>query len=283
MKKSSDMKKIIGFCLVVVILSSLIFAGNLLDVDAYKKNNKHHNSQDILENKTKIQFNKYSNYVHLQPEWKSYPRNILFDVTTQWDKNYNDNSLEESKKPHQGAQQRINQLQYLEGKPYLEVKYDYIDCSYQWIHYARQGTDMFASYLDYMTGKQKESNNFTTFSIIKNTDLENGKEFDSNNVYSQFIPICTSKKITSFDYGIRVDDKELSFDVYFVPSIKERHNFHHDQDAFTHYSKEGCFGEKYQSFSGTCNVNQDAGLLVIIPDDLQRSLTKVTVKLKENQ
>ena len=280
MKKSNDMNKIIVFCLIAVIASSLAVAGNLPDVEAYKKNSKHYDNQDKVENKTKIQFNKYSNYVHLQPEWDSYPRNILFDVTTQWNKNYNDDSLDETK-PHQGAQQRINQLQYLEDKPYLEVKYDYIDCSYQWIHYARQGSDMFASYLDYITGKQKESDNFTTFSNIQNTDLKN-KEFDSTNVYSQFIPICTSKENTSFDYGVRIDDKELSFDVYFVSSIKEKYNFHHDPDAFTYYSEKGCSGEKYQSFSGTCSVNQDAGLLIIIPDDLQRSLTKVTVKLKEN-
>lgn len=282
MKKINDMKKIIVFCLVVTILSSLVITGSLLDVEAYKKNSKHYSNQDTIENKTKIQFNKYSNYVHLQPEWSSYPRNILFDITTQWNKNYDDVSLDKTKKPHQGAQKRTNQLQYLEGKPYLEVKYDYIDCSYQWIHYARQGSDMFASYLDYMVGKQKESNNFTTFSKIQNMDLKNSEEVDSNNTYSQFIPICTSKENTSFDYGVRVDDKELSFDVYFVPSIKERHNFHHDPDTFIHYSEEGCFGEKYQSFSGTCSVNQDAGLLVIIPDDLQRSLTKVTVKLKEH-
>ena len=280
MKKSNDMNKIIVFCLIAVIASSLAVAGNLPDVEAYKKNSKHYNNQDKVENKTKIQFNKYSNYVHLQPEWDSYPRNILFDVTTQWNKNYNDDSLDETK-PHQGAQQRINQLQYLEDKPYLEVKYDYIDCSYQWIHYARQGSDMFASYLDYITGKQKESDNFTTFSNIQNTDLKN-KEFDSTNVYSQFIPICTSKENTSFDYGVRIDGKELSFDVYFVSSIKEKYNFHHDPDAFTYHNEKGCSGEKYQSFSGTCSVNQDAGLLIIIPDDLQRSLTKVTVKLKEN-
>ena len=282
MKKSNDMKKIIILCLVIMMTSSLIITENLLDVDAYKKNSKHYNNQDVIENKTKIQFNKYSNYVHFQPEWDSYPRNILFDITTQWNKNYNDNSLKENKKPHQGAQKRVNQLQHLENKPYLEVKYDYIDCSYQWIHYARQGSDMFASYLDYITGKQKESNNFTTFSNIQNINLKNSEELDSNNVYSQFIPICTSKENTSFDYGVRVDDKELSFDVYFVPSIKERHNFHHNQDAFTYYDEEGCFGERYQSYSGTCSVNQDAGLLVIIPDDLQRALTKVTVKLREH-
>lgn len=265
----------------------MLVTNNILDVDAYKKIKKHHYNQNTIENKTSTQFNKYSNYVHLQPEWNSYPRNILFDVTTQWTKEYSMTNLQEQKQeqeqPHQGAQKRINQLQYLEGKSYLEVKYDYIDCSYQWIHYARHGTDMFASYMDYITGKQKEQDNFTTFAKIQNTDKKNPSELDRSNVYSQFIPICTSKENTSFDYGLRVDDNNLSFDVYFVPSIEERYNFHYNQDNFTFYDEEGCFGKNYQSFSGTCNVNENAGLLIVIPDDLNRALTKVTVKLKENQ
>ena len=28
--------------------------------------------------------NKHQTYIHLQPDWKSYPRNILFDITTVW-------------------------------------------------------------------------------------------------------------------------------------------------------------------------------------------------------
>ena len=281
MRKSNHAEKTIFLIVAVMCVSSILVTSNMLDADAYKKIKKY---QNIIENKTSIQFNKYSNYVHLQPEWNSYPRNILFDVTTQWAKEHNTANMQEQKQnqPHQGAHERTNQLQYLEGKPYLEVKYDYIDCSYQWIHYARQGTDMFASYMDYITGKQKESDNFTTFTKIQNDDKRDSSKLDSSNVYSQFIPICTSKENTSFDYGVRIDDDNLSFDVYFVPSIEERHNYHYNQEGFTFYDEKGCFGENYQSFSGTCNVNENAGLLIVIPDEINRSLAKVTVKLKEN-
>ena len=147
--------------------------------------------------KTKAQLNKYYNYVHFQPEWNSYPRNILFDVTTEWIKDEQSSFKLEHRKQHQrgtqqqqienesdsykpeyeklqqrGAQQRVNQLQYLEGKGYLEVKYDYIDCSYQWIHYARYGTDLVVSQLDYMSGKQTEPDNFTSFFQGARTPIE---------------------------------------------------------------------------------------------------------------
>ena len=32
------------------------------------------------------QTNEYANYVHFQPEWKSYPRNLIVDVTTTWER-----------------------------------------------------------------------------------------------------------------------------------------------------------------------------------------------------
>ena len=61
-----------------------------------------------------------------------------------------------------------------------------------------------------------------------------------------------------------------------------RYNFHYNQTEFTHYDDEGCFGKNYQSFSGTCSTIKEGVLLIVIPDELQRSLTKITVKLNEN-
>ena len=43
-----------------------------------------------------------------------------------------------------------------------------------------------------------------------------------------------------------------------------------------------CSGLNYQSYSGTCNnVDKNSGLLIIIPDDLNKPLTKISIKLKE--
>ena len=48
------------------------------------------------------------------------------------------------------------------------------------------------------------------------------------------------------------------------------------------HQKEGCFGHNLQSFSGTCeNVEKNSGLLIIVPDELHNSLTKISVNLHE--
>ena len=54
-------------------------------------------------------------------------------------------------------------------------------------------------------------------------------------VYSQFISICTSMESTSFDYGVRIDDTSLGFDVYFVTSVIERYNYHYNPEEFWFY------------------------------------------------
>ena len=55
-----------------------------------------------------------------------------------------------------------------------------------------------------------------------------------------------------------------------------------NSEKFDFYMNDGCFGKNYRSFSGTCeNVNQESGLLIIIPDNLDRYLTKIKVNLHE--
>ena len=261
----------------VVLLTLSVFVNT--DFIAFGKTTKKHNSiYANEENESRIQINKYANYIHFQPEWNSYPKNLIFEITNVWNKTSTDyNEIE--KQYQRGAKTNVNTLQYLEDKPYLEVQYDYIDCNYQWIHYARSGLDILGSKLDYVTGQQLESDhNSALFSHIPGKIENKG---DSNlSYYSQFIPICTSKEKTVFDYGVRIDDKAVNFDVYFVSSITERFDYHNNKDNFSFYPN--CLGLNYQSFSGTCNnVENNSGLLVIIPDTLNKPLTKISVKLKE--
>jgi len=102
--------------------------------------------------------------------------------------------------------------------------------------------------------------------------------------FSQFIPICTSKESTSYDYSIKIDSDDLGFDVYFVSSIDERNDFHDSEGNFDFYTADGCYSKNKKSYSGTCNdVGKNSGLLIVIPDELDRPLTKVFVTLKENK
>ena len=113
---------------------------------------------------------------------------------------------------------------------------------------------------------------------------ESEQELKIREGFSQFIPICTSKETTSYDYSIKTDSSKVGFDVYFVSSIEEREDFHESSNDFEFYTKDGCFAKNKKSFSGFCDdVNKNSGLLIVIPDDLEKPLTKVVVTLKERE
>ncbi|MEO2199611.1 MAG: hypothetical protein ABGW48_00410, partial [Nitrosopumilus sp.] len=53
-------------------------------------------------------------------------------------------------------------------------------------------------------------------------------------------------------------------------------------EKFNFYTNDGCFGKSYTSFSGICeNISGNSGLLILIPDNLSRSLTKIEINLHE--
>lgn len=259
------------FLLMLLSVSVFTIVNSVDDAFAYKSKENDSSQSDHIQ----TQLNKYSNYVHLQPEWNSYPYNMLFDVSIFWDR---DTSVQQEES-FGGAKNRVNGLQYLNDKSYVEVQYDYLDCGYQWIHYARYGFDLLNSNFDFWSGKQLSSDyNSALFSNVPGT-MSNSNSASSS--FVQFIPICTSQILTSFDYGVRIDDKDMQFDVYFVPSIQERLDYFVDGE-FEHYLDDGCSGLGYVSFGGTCNdVGPDSGLLIVIPDALEKPLTKISIKLKE--
>ena len=79
----------------------------------------------------------------------------------------------------------------------------------------------------------------------------------------------------------KINDEKLGFDVYFVPSIKELDNYRQNSN-FNYFQNDSCFGHNLQSFSGSCdNVEKDSGLLIILPDELHNSLTKISVNMQE--
>jgi len=95
------------------------------------------------------------------------------------------------------------------------------------------------------------------------------------------MPIYTSKNLTSYEFAVSINDKNTAFDVYFISSEFELRNYLED-NSFIFYSQEGCFTTNHFSFSGTCNnVEKNSGLLVVIPDTLNLSLTKVKISLHE--
>ena len=67
-----------------------------------------------------------------------------------------------------------------------------------------------------------ELNNDPYVSIFPNIKSMNST---ASEFYVQFIPMCTDKKTTSYEYSISIDDETSGFDVYFVDSKKQFENY----------------------------------------------------------
>ena len=220
--------------------------------------------------------NKYSIYVHLQPEWNSGSKNIIFDITNVW---YKSNS-DKIGNTNDYLTHNSNQVKNVNNRSYIELKHGFSDCHKDWQPMLyRKVIDSVRHKIEYVQGTQLSTNQDITIypDITNNNYDESQQQIKIKEGYVQFIPICTSKDITSYDYSIRTDNNDIGFDVYFVSSYNEMSN-----SNFTYYEKSLCFAQNKQSYSGTCNdLKKGSGLLIILPDDLTPWVTKMTIDLYE--
>ncbi len=227
--------------------------------------------------------NKYSVYVHLQPQWNSYPKNIIYSVTSVWDNiqtNSNDPYYEPELDIEVKTEYNSNELLHIGDKAYVELKHEFSDCKNEWkpIMY-RRIVDSISSQFSNWQGNQLNSDPY----VVKYPDISNKNfsKIDFESGFSYFIPICTIKEKTSYEYSIKVNDENLSLDVYVVPSIQELENFQNNSH-FTYYQETGCYGKNFQMFSGLCtDIKKESGLLIVTPDKLNFSVTKIIVNLHE--
>jgi len=93
--------------------------------------------------------NKYEVYVHLQPEWNVYQKNILFEITNSWD-NTDSNQIKFEKNVDNHT---YNELQYIGDKSYVEL--NPWDCQDTWkpILYKR-AIDTLRNEIELFQGKQ---------------------------------------------------------------------------------------------------------------------------------
>jgi len=227
--------------------------------------------------------NKYSVYIHLQSQWESYPKNIIYSVTSVWDNpqtNSNDPYYEPEIEFQHKTEYNTNELFYIDDKAYVELKHEFSDCKNEWkpILY-RRVVDGITSYFSNLLGNQKNLDPYIVkYPIISNEKFSK-EDFESG--FSYFIPICTVKESTSYEYSIKVNDVNMAFDVYVVPSIQELNNFRNNND-FVFFQDDGCYGKNFQMFTGFCeNLNEESGLLIVTPDKLNYSVTKISVNLHE--
>ena len=258
MKKIFLILPVIAFA--VLLLNG--FYGHLLFTSPY--------DQDI---------NKYSIYVHFQEEWNSYPVNVLFEITNVWS-NPNQNESVYSADFSDVTNfdnYNSNNLQFQDNRGYVELKHQFSDCNSSWKPMTyRYVIDSLRNQIELIQGSQLNSDTYV--SILPNIKSINSSD---SNYYAQFIPICSDEKITSYGYSISIDDQNSWFDVYFVDSKQQFDNYL-KSEKFNFYTNDGCFGKSYISFSGICeNIDGNSGLLILIPDNLSRSLTKIEINLHE--
>ncbi|MEJ2261608.1 MAG: hypothetical protein P8X83_08175, partial [Nitrosopumilaceae archaeon] len=177
-----------------------------------------------------------------------------------------------------------NQLQFQNQKSFVELKHEFSDCESSWkpILY-RYALDSLRSNLDFAQGKQLNNDPYVQiFPDIPNEKygLADHQELTKQG-FVQFIPICTAKQITSYDFSVSINDDTKGFDVYFVDSKNQLDNYLKNE-SFSFYTHDDCYAINHQSYSGTCsNVSPDGGLLLVLPDALKLSLTKVRVNIHE--
>ncbi len=247
---------------------------------------------DIVEFYMPMEFddmsvNRHSLYVHLEPVWHSYPSNLVFDVTFTWTKS--NSVLDESQKfvPFDETRPEIygiNELDSMHDKPFVRLSHQNNQCQYNFQpHHYRSTVDVIRQNIEVAMGLQLTNDPYNIkFPNVKNSSYsDETQESLLPDAFAHFIPICMNSDISEFDYSIRIDDKSVGANLYFVPSISEFESYK-ETGTFFYFTEPGCFAKNLTSHSGTClNVTQDSGILVIIPDDISRSLIKITLNIYE--
>ena len=204
-----------------------------------------------------------------------------------------------------------NQLQYQKSKPYVELRHEFSGCETQWrpIPY-RYVADALRSWSEVASGVQTEGSGGKEAGHVEPAFAEAGAgdpyvmifpnapnaaygpDVQSELVqdgYAQLIPVCVASGVaaagqSTYDYAIMVNDPDIGFDAYFVRSAEDAaaHVSSGSSGIPAFYAHPGCHVTNHNSFAGTCHgVERGSGLLIVVPDMLDLSLTKVRVGLHE--
>ena len=264
--------------------------------------------------------NKYSIYVHLQqPGWESYPGNILYDVTNVWsDSSRASEYLQETRgsayeiNPDEplalATTYNTNHVKYQDSRPFVELRHEFSDCEIAWqpIPY-RYAIDSARGWIESLQGVRVLDAPFIAdgysdaarsdpyvwiFSDTPNLTHDNETQHAlAGDGYVQFVPACVSADSVAYDYAVSVNDPKIGFDVYFAMPVGDNNDDDdndNDNDSkksihgFLPYDGHGCGAQNRNSFSGTCDgVGPGSGLLIILPDTLDQSLTRVSIGMHE--
>ena len=210
--------------------------------------------------------NKYSVYVHLQDGWDSHPGSLLFDVTDVWGGRTSETYHEVP------SEHNYNRVGGVEGGRFVELRHGFSDCGANWqpILY-RYGLDTVRNaYEAAATGASWEHPYALLYPDVPAVPAGDVPR------YVQFVPVCGGG---SYEYSVRTDDPSVPVDVSFVHDVSL-------DDVSGSYvaggTYSGCSTESHVSLSKRCGgIEAGGGLLISVPDILDKALTKITVNLRE--
>jgi len=234
----------------------------------------------------------YNIYIDELPEWASYASDVMYESTKFWEE------VDPSLKFYQVDSQvladfsvqwvkefGVEHVGYAFGNQFLEVGLGDSNCvPNRWQPYSSNYVSQIMKHeIGHILGYEHNLDDPADimYPIIVNTEyglVEQTLAFTEN--YAWFVPICTSKEITSFNYQIDIEDPTYGFDVYFVLSADSIDRWGEGK-PFEYYADSSCYGTNYIEFGGTCeNVSSESGLL-ISTNELSQPLVNVNVKMQE--
>ena len=225
------------------------------------------------------------------PEWADYASNVMYLSTESW-KEANEGLEFWVVENSSDADFRVQWVKdfggekvgYAYGNQFIEVGLGDSDCLNKWNPYSEKYISHIMKHeIGHIFGHEHNNNpDSIMYPIALNREyglVE--EEYRLTEGYGQFIPFCTIKDLTSYDFSISTTDETYGFDYYIVPSGNEFDKWAEGK-VFQHYSNKDCFGEGWLTISGTCKgVSAGSGIMVLVDSELTTPLVTITVQKLE--
>ena len=230
-------------------------------------------------------------YVDDLPEWGEFASNAMYESTQYWQNQIPDLQFYVVDDPAKAdfrvqwvKEFGVEHVGFAFGSQFMEVGLGDSNCGGNWNPFsANYVADIVKHEIGHILGyTHSDDPNDIMYPVATNYEyglVEQDIPFVEN--YAYFIPVCSSKSVTSFNYNVSTDDPSYGFDVYFVPDVNSLNQWSKNE-AFEHYAESSCNGQNYLSFGGVCeSVSNNSGLLIFTHDTLTNPLTTITVQYQE--
>ena len=230
-------------------------------------------------------------YTDELPEWAAYASNVMYESTEYWSERLPGTAFYVAESPQDAdfvvkwvKEFGVEHVGYAFGSRFVEVGLGDSHCMDEWHPYSgRHVARIMKHEIGHILGRgHSDSPSDVMYPVALGKEyglVETDLQFVEN--HAHFVPFCTSRDTTSFEYGVSTDDPVYGLDVYVVPGPSSLEDWSGGRE-FERYPRDSCFGTGYLSYGGLCeSVSGGSGLLVVTGDTLSERLTTVTVKYRE--